>query len=151
MGGYRFNISFRQIYIYIGVDTDQTSYSRQISIYVGVDTDQRSVLGKYSSKQGWIQIKKYNSRQTVKQFKLLPFFCPSLFNFPPSLLGGQVITEGGKHVLSSFIMICLSELFWHCIFSKTVSPNPTNIQELSDDMYLYLPPGSTQLGYEINA
>ena len=28
------------------------------------------------------------------------------------------ITEGGKHLLPSFIMIGISVLFWHCIFRK---------------------------------
>ena len=47
---------------------------------------------------------------------------PSL-DFCPPLRGGKVLTEGGKHLLPSLIMICLSVLFWHCIFLKRVSPN----------------------------
>ena len=31
-----------------------------------------------------------------------------IFAAPPPLLGGEIITEGGKHLLPSFIMIWLS-------------------------------------------
>ena len=72
----------------------------------------------------------------AKYFKL----CAKHAIFLPSLCGGKVITEGGKHLFPSFILIWLFVLFWHCIFSKlTVSLNK-HIQELSDDFYLQAPP-----------
>ena len=56
-----------------------------------------------------------------KIFKALQEAAHTIF-FAPSV-SGQSYNRGGKHLLPSFIMISLSLLFWHFIFSKTVSPN----------------------------
>ena len=52
------------------------------------------------------------------------FFVPSVEDFCPSMCGWvRMLLQSSKHLLPSFIIIWLSVLFWHCNFSKIVSPN----------------------------
>ena len=69
------------------------------------------------------------------------FFAP-LFNLCPPLCGEKVITGGGGGTFVTFIlMIWLSVLFWHCIFSKTGSPNKHMVMIF---IYIYLQPPPSQ-------
>ena len=99
--------------------TNQNMVSKQVTLYSVIQG--RTIALSFLPGGG----KKKSARYSADNLFIPP---PAKKKIPP---WGKVITEGGKHLLPSFIMVWVS----------VTCESQINIRGLSDD--IYLPPGST--------